>query len=76
LKTNIPQNTELSYQEVVAPLLEVITPKSFIGFGSGPRIIACNKRILSIKYIYKKQLIKNECNKKIISSPSHAKQME
>ena len=38
--------------------------RSPIGLHSRPRIINCKKKILSVKYIYKKQLLKNGCNKK------------
>jgi len=37
-----------------------VSTKSSIRLGSSLRIVACNKKILSFKYIYKK----NRCNKK------------
>ena len=41
-----------------------VLTKSSIKLGSHLRIIACDKNMLLAKYIYKKQLIKNRCNKK------------
>jgi hypothetical protein len=38
-------------------LYTCVSIKSFIRLSSRPRTVACNKKILLVKYIYKKQLI-------------------
>jgi hypothetical protein len=57
---NLPQNVELSYPRIVAPLFgghhfaHEFQQKSFIELSLHPRIVACKIKILSVKYIYKK----------------------
>jgi hypothetical protein len=53
-----------------------VSTKSSNGLDSCSRTATYNKKMLSFKYIYKKKLIKNGCNKKILPSASYAKWTE
>jgi hypothetical protein len=54
-----------------------VSTKSSIRLGSRPRVIACKIKMLSVKYIYKKQQIKKmDVIKKILPSTSQAKWTE
>jgi hypothetical protein len=50
---------------VLSSVINELLYPFFIRLSSHPRTVTCNKKILLVKYIYKKQLIiKNGCNKK------------
>ena len=54
-----------------------VSTKCSIGLGSCPRTVTRKKKLLLVKYIYKKNKEKNRCNKRrILSSASYAKETE